>query len=44
LLYTGKRVPKHRFYTTGEAAQFKRLADQWLEMNVECVRHMQLID
>ncbi|KGA98129.1 glutamate racemase [Alkalihalobacillus alcalophilus ATCC 27647 = CGMCC 1.3604] len=44
LLYTGKRVPKHRFYTTGEAAQFKLLADQWLEMNVECVEHMQLID
>ncbi|KMK74612.1 glutamate racemase [Alkalihalobacillus pseudalcaliphilus] len=42
ILYTGERTPRHRFYTTGDAKQFKRLADQWLEMNVECVQSIKL--
>ncbi|TSB48599.1 glutamate racemase [Alkalicoccobacillus porphyridii] len=32
--YTGERTPLHRFYTTGEEELFKRLADQWLEIDV----------
>ncbi|TWI57046.1 glutamate racemase [Halalkalibacter nanhaiisediminis] len=34
LLFTDDRIPRHRFYTTGDAERFKKLADQWLEMNV----------
>ncbi|MDQ0208044.1 glutamate racemase [Alkalicoccobacillus murimartini] len=32
--YTDERIPTHAFYTTGEEELFKRLADQWLEMDV----------
>ncbi|WP_332629161.1 glutamate racemase [Halalkalibacter flavus] len=38
LLYTKDRQPSHRFFTTGDPDRFKSLADQWLEMNVECVK------
>ncbi|GAF64140.1 glutamate racemase [Bacillus sp. TS-2] len=42
LLYTGERAPSHRFLTTGEASQFKHLADQWLEMDVNGVQSITL--
>lgn len=32
--YTGERMPAHTFFTTGEEALFKRLANQWLEIDV----------
>ena len=32
--YTDERIPRHTFFTTGEEELFKRLADQWLEMDV----------
>ncbi|MDT8859475.1 glutamate racemase [Alkalihalobacillus sp. MEB130] len=38
LLFTEDRQPNHRFFTTGDADRFKVLADQWLEMNVDCVK------
>ncbi|GAE26170.1 glutamate racemase [Halalkalibacter wakoensis JCM 9140] len=38
LLFTQERQPSHRFYTTGDEVRFKLLADQWLEMNVDCVK------
>ncbi|KHF40991.1 glutamate racemase [Halalkalibacter okhensis] len=40
LLYTQDRHPAHRFYTTGNPRRFKSLADQWLEMNVDCVKSL----
>ena len=42
LLYTDGRKPQHRFFTTGDAENFKRLADQWLEMNVGQVKTIKL--
>ncbi|MFC0557853.1 glutamate racemase [Halalkalibacter alkalisediminis] len=42
LLFTKDRIPKLRFFTTGDAIQFKRLADQWLEVSVECVETISL--
>ncbi len=34
LLFTDERTPRHRFLTSGDAKQFKTLAEQWLEMNI----------
>jgi glutamate racemase len=34
LLFTDKRKPTHRFFTTGDHEQFKVLADKWLEMDI----------
>jgi glutamate racemase len=42
LLYTKDRKPVHRFFTTGDATSFKRLADKWLEINVEHVETLVL--
>ncbi|WP_100405039.1 glutamate racemase [Bacillus solitudinis] len=42
LLYTKDRNPQHSFFTTGNADNFKCLADKWLEMNVERVRTIKL--
>ncbi|WP_088103749.1 glutamate racemase [Halalkalibacter urbisdiaboli] len=42
LLFTKDRTPQHTFFTTGDADKFKRLADNWLEMNVERVRTINL--
>ena len=42
LLFTNERETKHRFYTTGDATRFKKLADQWLEMNVGHVKTLNL--
>ncbi|WP_332689621.1 glutamate racemase [Halalkalibacter lacteus] len=42
LLYTEDRKPGHRFFTTGDAVSFKRLADKWLEINVKHVETLVL--
>lgn len=42
LLFTEDRNPRHSFFTTGSAERFKRLADQWLEVNVERVESITL--
>ncbi|NEU29823.1 glutamate racemase [bacterium LRH843] len=42
LLYSDERIPSHRFFTTGDADQFKRLADHWLEMNIGRVQTIKL--
>ncbi len=42
LLFTEQRIPHHRFFTTGDAEQFKKLADQWLEMNIGLVETIKL--
>ncbi|WP_066153255.1 glutamate racemase [Halalkalibacter krulwichiae] len=42
LLYTDERKPRHRFFTTGDAARFKTLADAWLEIEVEHVETIAL--
>lgn len=44
LLFTENRTPIHRFFTTGDAVRFKRLADQWLEMNIGRVETIQLAE
>lgn len=35
-------APRHTFYTTGDAGSFKRLADQWLGLDVGNVQSIQL--
>lgn len=42
ILFTGHRQPCHRFFTTGNAEHFKRIADQWLEMNIGTVQTVEL--
>lgn len=42
LLYQDDRKPEHRFYTTGEAATFKAIAESWLEIKLENVETITL--
>lgn len=42
LLFTDDRKPHHSFFTTGDAKRFKRLASQWLEIDVGRVETIKL--
>ncbi|MBU8905092.1 glutamate racemase [Desertibacillus haloalkaliphilus] len=42
LLYTEQRTPNHMFYTTGDGDRFKRIANNWLDFEIEHVERIQL--
>ncbi|EIT85394.1 glutamate racemase [Fictibacillus macauensis ZFHKF-1] len=42
LLYTGERMPLHRYYSTASNGNFKEIANQWMEVPVEDVEHISL--
>ena len=42
LLYTRVRIPKHRFYTTGDAKTFKKIAEHWLEIDLHYIKTISL--
>ncbi|MRH42935.1 glutamate racemase [Aquibacillus halophilus] len=38
-LYSGDRIPKHQFFTTGRLDVFKRIASQWLDQPFKVVEN-----
>jgi glutamate racemase len=42
ILYTGNRIPNHTFYTTGEEAHFKKIAQGWLKTKISSVTAISL--
>ncbi|OZM57897.1 glutamate racemase [Lottiidibacillus patelloidae] len=42
LLYTGNRIPKHQFYSSGSTELFKLIAENWLETSINHVNSVLL--
>lgn len=41
-LYTGERLPRHRFYTTGSSDMFNRLTSEWFNQDIGNIEHISL--